>query len=132
MASRHLIERGTNMFPAWLYDHGLGSNLGNPLRPNLSMTAERYLDLIDAGVEDLFYCVLSVLHDPAYREANADALRMGWPRIPLPGWPDGEADGTTATFADLTARGGRLQSCLIPMCLFLVLHKVHCIQSLPL
>ena len=31
---------------------------------------------------------LAVLHDPDYREANAGALRMEWPRIPLPGWPD--------------------------------------------
>ena len=38
-------------------------------------------------VEDLFHHVLAVLHDPAYREANAGALRMEWPRIPLPGWP---------------------------------------------
>ena len=29
-----------------------------------------------------------MLHDPAYRQANAGALRMEWPRIPLPGWPD--------------------------------------------
>ena len=29
--------------------------------------------------------MLAVLHAPAYREANAGALRMGWPRIPLPG-----------------------------------------------
>ena len=32
--------------------------------------------------------VLALLHDPVYREANAEALRMEWPRIPLPGWPD--------------------------------------------
>ena len=32
--------------------------------------------------------VLALLHDPVYREANAEALRMEWPRIPLPDWPD--------------------------------------------
>ena len=47
-----------------------------------------YLDRLDLGVEDLFYHVLAVLHDPAYRRENAGALRMEWPRIPLPGWPD--------------------------------------------
>ena len=114
MASRHLIERGTNMFPAWLHDHGLESNLGNPRRPNLSMPAERYLDCIGAGVEDLFYYVLCVLHDPDYCKANADALRMGWPRIPLPGWPDGEANGAAATFTDLTARGRTIAALLDP------------------
>ena len=114
MASLHLIERGTKMFPAWLYDRGLGSDLENLRRPNLSMAAERYLNHIGAGVEDLFHCVLSVLHDPAYCETNADALRMDWPRIPLPGWPDGEADGAAATFADLTARGREIAALLDP------------------
>ena len=33
---------------------------------------------------------LGLLHDPAYREANAGALRMEWPRTPLPDWPDGD------------------------------------------
>ncbi len=114
MASRHLIERGANMFPAWLHDHGLGSDLGNSRRPNLCTAAENYLKRIGAGVEDLFYCVLSVLHDPVYREANADGLRMGWPRIPLPGWPDGKVEGAAATFADLTTRGRAIASLLDP------------------
>ena len=26
---------------------------------------------------------------PAYRKTMSGAFRMGWPRIPLPGWPDG-------------------------------------------
>ena len=34
--------------------------------------------------------VLALLDDPVYREANAEALRMEWPRIPLPDWPDGD------------------------------------------
>ena len=45
-------------------------------RPNLSGAARRYLEHLDLGVEDLFHHVLAVLHDPAYREANAGALRM--------------------------------------------------------
>ena len=44
-------------------------------------------------MEDLFHHVLVVLHNPAYREANAGALRMEWPRILLPGWPDGDSLG---------------------------------------
>ncbi len=56
-------------------------------RPNLSGAALRYLECLGLSVEDLFHHVLAVLHDPAYREANAGALRMEWPRIPLPGWP---------------------------------------------
>ena len=87
--SFHLIERGAAMFPAWLRDDGLGTDgKGSQRRPNLSSDALRYLDRLGLDVEDLFYHALSVLHDPAYREANAGALRMEWPRIPLPGWPE--------------------------------------------
>ena len=60
---------------------------------------------IGAEVEDLFYHVLAVLHDPAYRESNAGALRMEWPRIPLPGWPDGIEDGAAETLAESAAPG---------------------------
>ena len=37
-----------------------------------------------------------------------DALRMEWPRIPLPGWPDGEAVGAAAALAASAARGRAL------------------------
>ena len=89
LGSFHLIERGAAMFPAWLRDDGLGTDgNGEKRRPNLSSTAQRYLDRLGMGVEDLFYHVLAVLHDPAYRQANSGALRMEWPRIPLPGWTE--------------------------------------------
>ena len=58
-------------------------------RPNLTPEAERYLGALGLTVEDLFHHALATLHDHAYREANAGGLRMGWPRIPCPGWPDG-------------------------------------------
>ena len=110
IASLHLIERGALMFPVWLCDGRIGSNddsLHNPgawppdqaahrigsdddgqrNHPNLSGAARRYLEHLGLSPEDLFHHILAVLHDPAYREANAGALRMEWPRIPLPGWP---------------------------------------------
>ena len=75
----------------WPPSHGagrIGSDDDSPRRrPNLSASARRYLEHLGLSVEDLFHHVLAVLHDPAYREANAGALRMEWPRIPLPGWP---------------------------------------------
>ena len=107
MTSLHLIERTALMFPAWLRNDGIGSNDAGR-RPNLSATAQRYLDHLGASVENLFYHVLAVLHDPAYREANAGALRMEWPRIPVPGWPDGEAVGAAAALACSAARGREL------------------------
>ena len=113
LASRHLIERGTNMFPAYLIEDGLGTDGdGTQRRPNLSPTAESYLNRLGLGVEDLFHHVLAVLHDPAYREANAGALRMEWPRIPLPGWPDGDEDGAADELSASAARGRELAALL--------------------
>ena len=115
IASYHMIERGALWFPAYLRDDGFGIG-GNGIqrRPNLSGTAQRYLHHLGADVEDLFHHVLATLHDPTYREANAGALRMEWPRIPLPGWPDGEADGAAETLTASAARGRELARLLDP------------------
>ena len=115
IGARHLIERGANWFPAWLRDDDMG-NGGDGLRqrPNLSAAAQRYLKHFNASVEDLFHHVLAVLHDPAYRKANAGALRMEWPRIPLPGWPDGDASEAAETLTRSAARGRELAALLDP------------------
>ena len=113
LASYHLIERGALWFPAWLRDEGLGlEGDGTQRRPNLSPAAQDYLDNFGLGVEDLFHHVLAVLHDPAYREANAGALRMEWPRIPLPGWPAGDAHGAAEELATSAERGRELAGLL--------------------
>ena len=116
LASRHLIERGTSMFPAWLRDDVLRVGNGDigedARRPNLSAAAQRYLDCWGFGVEDLFYHVLATLHDPTYRETNAGALRVGWPRIPLAGWPDRGAEGAAEEFARSAAQGRKLAALL--------------------
>ena len=83
-------------------------------RPNLSPAAQQYLDRLGLGVEDLFHHVLAVLHDPGYRETNAGALRMDWPRIPLPGWPDGDTPGAAEELAASAARGRELAALLDP------------------
>ena len=126
LGSHHLIERGANLFPAWLLDDGLAAvEKGPERRANLSAPARRYLERLGASVEDLFYHVLAVLHDPAYREANADALRLGWPRIPLPAWPgppvskdrpdDAQDDARAAdALAASAARGRELARLLDP------------------
>ena len=112
LGSHHLIERGTNMFPAWLRDDCIGNNDTGTWRANLSGTAQRYLDRLGANMEDLFHYVLAVLHDPAYREANAGALRMEWPRIPLPDWPEGETEGAAVELAQSAAHGRDLATLL--------------------
>ncbi len=107
-----IMDRSASCIPAWLHDEGLGIADGKHRRPNLSPAARRYLDRLGVGVEDLFHHVLSVLHDPAYREANSGALRMEWPRIPLPGWPDGDVDGAADELTASAARGRELASLL--------------------
>ena len=108
-----LMDRGATCIPAWLRDEGLGLDSGGAQRrPNVSDAAQRYLDRLGLGVEDLFHHVLAVLHDPAYRKANAGALRMEWPRIPLPGWPDGDTPGAGSELAASAARGRELAALL--------------------
>ena len=110
MASLHLIERTALMFPVWLRDDGESTGR----RPNFTATARRYLERLGLGVEDLFHHVLATLHDPAYRTANAGALRMEWPRVPLPGWPDGGDADAADTLARSAARGRELAALLDP------------------
>ncbi len=96
-----LMDRGATCISAWLRDEGLGlGGDGLQRRPNLSPAAQLYLDRLGKGVEDLFHHVLAVLHDPAYREANAGALRMEWPRIPLPGWPGSDSSNDSGGAAE--------------------------------
>ena len=113
LGSMHLIERTAVWFPAWLREEGLGLQAGGEQRrPNLTPAAQRYLELLGAGVEDLFHHVLATLHDPAYRRGNSGALKMGWPRIPLPDWPDGDAAGASEALAQSAARGRKLAQLL--------------------
>ena len=109
--SREAFSRGTvvrhlagdfgngrsHFFPMWLRDNSLrldGGGDGAQRSPNLSPAAQNYLDRLGLSVDDLFHHVIAVLHDPQYRAANAGALRMEWPRIPLPGWPDGNGNAS--------------------------------------
>ena len=127
VGSFHLIERGAAMFPAWLRDETLGTDKSDSRRPNLSPAARRYLEGLNLTVEDLFHHALAVLHDPDYRNANAGALRMEWPRIPLPRWPDlsartgiresdvaAKAEEAFETLAGSVARGRELAALLDP------------------
>ena len=113
MGCHDLMDRGASCIPAYLRDEGLGvEGEGIQRRPNLSGVAQHYLERIGADIEDLFHHVLAVLHDPAYREANAGALRMEWPRIPIPGWPDGGEVGAADELAESAARGRELAALL--------------------
>ena len=102
-----LIDRGATCVPLWLRDDDDKIN-NKEHRPNLSEAAQGYLRRVGASVEGLFHYVLATLHDPAYREANAGALRMEWPRIPLPGWPNGGTKNAGEVITQSAARGREL------------------------
>ena len=109
---------GIHFFPAYLRDEQAegqqatldGGSEGR--RPNLSAAAQAYLDRLGLDVEDLFHYALATLHDPAYRAANAGALRMEWPRIPLPGWRDGDAPNAADELRTSAQRGRELAALL--------------------
>ncbi|CAN5355467.1 hypothetical protein BH24GEM3_BH24GEM3_11050 [soil metagenome] len=87
--SRHIVERGANLFPLYLaapaHPETLFDAPGDTApRPNLSERAAAYLAELEAEPEHLFHHTIAVLHAPEYREENAGALRQDWPRVPLP------------------------------------------------
>ena len=116
MGSLHLIERGALMFPAWIYDENIFSKNGccEKKHPNLSDKERRYLEQLGLSVEDLFYHVLAVLHDPEYRKTNTGGLQMEWPRIPLPGWATGKVKNAAEGIAQSAERGRKLAELLDP------------------
>ena len=113
---RHLADNFGNglssYFPALLRDDDLAGNGDDASRANLTEAAHCYLKRLGLRVEDLFHHVLATLHDPAYRDANAGALRMGWPRIPLLGWPDDGGGEVAAVLAASAARGREIAALL--------------------
>ncbi len=122
-----LMDRGATCIPTWLSEDPFGVEEPGARRPNLTSAARRYLDRLELTVEDLFHYVLAVLHDPDYREANAGALRMEWPRIPLPHWSEvsiratagendlaAKVDEASESLAGSVARGRELAALLDP------------------
>ena len=109
-----LLDRGATCLPMGLRQDGVVKANLKQAKYAGEKTVRHYLDRLGLGVEDLFYHVLATLHDPAYRMANAGALRMEWPRIPLPGWPDGEAKGAADALVESAARGRELAVLLDP------------------
>ena len=108
-----LLDRAATCIPLWLRGietDAIGSS--TECAPNLSGVAQRYLHYLDASPEDLFHHVLATLYDPKYREANAGALQMGWPRVPIPGWPMGKAESAAKSLKLSSARGREISKLL--------------------
>jgi hypothetical protein len=82
LADHHLVESNVGMFPLYLHEHA--GHGGDTLRPNLSQSLESFLKARQLKPESIFRHVTAILHSPLYRTENAGALRMDWPRVPVP------------------------------------------------
>ena len=80
LAIRHLgdvnqMNSSAYCIPALLCDDSLATALDQkPHRPNLTATAQSYLERLDADALDLVHHMIAVLHEASYNRANADAL----------------------------------------------------------
>jgi hypothetical protein len=79
IACLDLIDRGSSNFPMELKDLQT-----NEVRPNLSKPIEDFLIKRKIEHNVVFYGAVAILHAPAYRAENEGALRMDWPRVPIP------------------------------------------------
>jgi len=109
-----LMDRGATCFPSHLRDNGMGGEADSVPHSNLTPTVQNYLERLGLNATELFHHVLNILHDPNYRETNAGALRMEWPRIPLPGYPDGGDADDAEALKQSAARGRELAALLDP------------------
>ena len=115
LGAMHLIERTAVWFPIYLnYNVPRSGNNEQKRYPNLSEAGRRYLQRIGAEPEDLFHHIIAVFHSLTYREANAGALAMEWPRIPLPGWSNGQIENAADMLAESADRGRELARLLDP------------------
>ena len=77
IACLDLIDRGSSNFPLTLKEG-----------QNLSKSVEARLRDWSVSPTTILHHIVATLHAPVYREENAGALRMDWPRVPLPGDPN--------------------------------------------
>lgn len=76
------------------------------IRPNLAEPVEIYLKSLKRDPADFFTHCVAILHSSSYRSSNLGALRIDWPRIPLP-----STDATLASSAQI----GRELSALLDL-----------------
>ena len=110
ICSRHPIEmktcshdRGTNIFPLYIYSDGESALFDSAKRPNLSpkfiedFVVRLKMKFISDGKgdrkktfgpEDIFNYMYAVLHSPTYRSRYAEFLKMDFPRLPLTSNPE--------------------------------------------
>lgn len=80
LADHHLVESNVGMFPLNL-EHG-----EHVKRFNLPPSLQSFVEARGLPAETIFQHVTAILHSPLYSSENAGALRMDWPRVPVPGY----------------------------------------------
>jgi len=111
LLSLHMIERGAVALPLYIStDDSLRSESSIHIKRNVSKSLENYVSSLglDIGKHDrsLFHHVAALTSAPSYADENADALRLDWPRIPLP--------ATAARLAASAVLGRRVAALLDP------------------
>jgi hypothetical protein len=92
----HLLDPNAHPLPFVLHvagDAGGGLGLGAMVVANLSPAAAEWCAALGLPVTAetsrlVWEHVLAVAYSPAWLEQNADAIRQGWPRVPLPASAD--------------------------------------------
>ena len=79
IACLDLIDRGSSNFPTETFDE-----ISKSFRPNVSASLLSWLVERDLKPTDLVAHIVATMHAPSYAKGNAGALRVDWPRIPLP------------------------------------------------
>lgn len=83
MACLDLIDRGASNFPSEVFDP-----VTKEFRPNVSASLLAWLSERKLDHVALVRHVVATLHAPSYAKNNAGALRIDWPRIPVPKTPN--------------------------------------------
>jgi hypothetical protein len=79
MACLDLLDRGSTNFPLGL------KRTDAPEEVNLSAAMQKFAVDRSQQPQNLFFSVAANLHAPEFRAENEGALRMDWPRVPIPG-----------------------------------------------
>jgi len=74
LADHHLVESNVALFPLMLEGD----------QPNLPKSLSGFVATHDLPTDAIFHHIVATLHSRAYQIENAGALRMDWPRVPLP------------------------------------------------
>lgn len=88
----HLLDPNAHPIPFVLHvagDAGTGLGLGGVVAANLSPAAAEWCAAIGLSTTAetsrlVWQHVLAITYSPAWLEQNAEAIRQGWPRVPLP------------------------------------------------